>query len=628
MPLQRLTLACLAAVLAFACSPPRSMPPEQDPPRVLFSADPLSLDNPLPDLRLLDAGGSALRPEWYRPFLAPKAITARMKTFLDQWTDHARDIEGIGNFGATLLPLSEPVDRNSLNGIASRLRRTPSGYEVLEANVAVEHSRDALAASTAEVPADFPEFLVVRPSVPLPDGEDGMLVIRRGLKTQGGELFGRGLAYRDAPGSAEAIAQAAQTLGIAQDEVLLTLPLRAARGTDKLRSLAQWTLDAAAPAWTIPPHGTVPEGTAERLVGRWAATDADWGRVDTLLTRWSTFGNPADDVGQVIAGSFKARDPRQDGVWNTKWIEDPSTAPEVDLDFMLTLPKGPRPEVGWKVVIGAHGIGGRNTLATSGSAGFCMQVAEILAERGLGCLGIDAPSHGTRGNSIDFFAVEDMRKVRENFRQAAFDFFQLARLATVLDVDGDAQPDLSPDLGFFGNSLGAIMGANFVSTSPPLKYAVLNVPGGGLANILLGDSIRDKVGLLFVAETGITFQSPEYLGAFAMIRGVAQMFLEESDPVNVGQALKDGAVTVLVQQGLRDQTIPNFTTDNLAAAIGLEEATGDLSGRPIRAHVRVDPAAFGRPESFDGHNVFWYIPAARTQVLSFLESGGHALKVE
>ena len=68
------------------------------------------------------------------------------------------------------------------------------------------------------------------------------------------------------------------------------------------------------------------------------------------------------------------------------------------------------PAGGWPYVVGAHGINARNTTAVGYEDSFCLELAELFAQAGVACVGIDAPSHGSRGNVIDFFEIEDLRK--------------------------------------------------------------------------------------------------------------------------------------------------------------------------------------------------------------------------
>src|SRR5439155_393726 len=142
------------------------------------------------------------------------------------------------------------------------------------------------------------------------------------------------------------------------------------------------------------------------------------------------------DVAEVVEGTYATRDLRENGIWRDDWVANPSLAPVVDVGFLLVVPAGPKPAGGWPVAFGAHGIGGRNTISLNDSThnSFCSEVGELFARNGIACLGIDAPNHGSRGNLYDFFAVDDLARARDNFRQMVFDQMQLARAAAALDV--------------------------------------------------------------------------------------------------------------------------------------------------------------------------------------------------
>lgn len=626
--LRRLCAWSVASALWIGCTPP---PPPEQGPHLLYSQDPASTDNPFPDVRLITADGLRLdqRPDWFVPFLMPKAVTGKLRGFLQTYTHASSGLHGANNFGPTLLRPSVALDPSALGGVAVRLVKRGEVWEILERDVAVEHSQSALFGTNLAVPAAYPEFIVVRPSVALPCGAEGMLVITRGLRTLDGAELQRGFAHEQEEGATERLAVAAPLLGLPEADVLLALPLRAMEVLPPMQRLAAFTGTAPPPAFAIAPHGLLEDGNGKLLDGVWTRADPDWASVDAALVQHA-FNNPATDVGQVIAGTFKAKELREEGLWAQRWVDDPATAPEVDLRFILTLPIGPKPSGGWKIVVGGHGLNSRNTLKFGDSRSFCIEVAQILAKGGFGCLGIDAPSHGTRGDSLSFFAMEDLRKARDNFRQMAFDQMQLSSLASVLDVDGDGAADLAPGPGYFGNSLGAIMGANFMSLDPRVKVGVLNVPGGGLSNILSSESIRDQIGLLLSGQTGLPFGSAEYYSAFPLLRAVAQLFLEQGDPVNLGPGFRDWPDrALLLQEGVRDHTIPNFTTENLATSMGVPQVgSGMTGGLPLRVFTRIDPTKFGKPESYNGHNVFWDIEPSRTQVMDFLSSGGTTLTVD
>ncbi len=596
-----------------------------EPAHILWVADAQSLENPFPDTRLLTATGAALRPDFFRPFILPRALTTKMKAFFNAHAGWATtDVHGFGNFNPTLLRTSLPVDPASLPGSVSRLRKTATGYEVLEAAVVIEHSTDVLKGTGKDPLASFPEFFLVRPGVPLAAGEEGLVVVKKGPKTTTGEPLGRGFAWDKDPARPDLKAVAA-ALSIAESDVLIALPLKAAPTVATYTGLVAWvdsTAGLAAP--TVPAHAMVPFGNTQRPVGLWTRTDPDW----TTIRQWlekASFGKPSPDVGKVVVGELAARDLREGGVWRPDWVADPSKAPVSPLPFVLSIPVGTKPAGGWPVVIGAHGLGGRNLPASNDDNSYCLENAQILAAKGIACLGIDAPSHGLRGNFIEFFAVEKPIVIRDNFREMTFDLLQLSRAAASIDIDADGQPDLSPDVGYLGNSLGGIMGSAFVPLAPHIKYAVLNVPGGGLSNILVSDDIRDRVGLLIVSKTAGAFDTYEYYSQFMIFRAVAQPFLEDADPVNLAGALP-ASRAVLVQEALGDITIPNFTAENLAGAMRLTVPTTNLTGTtPLQVISHEDPTrclTATQLVGYNPHGMFGDCGFVRDQAMKFLATQG------
>lgn len=604
-------------VLAFiACTPPAVVPPVE-PPHFLWSADAQSLDNPFPDERLLATG--ALRTRWYQPFLPEKAITTKsVGYFRKVGAQFSRDVTALGSFGATLLRPSVPLDPDSLSGTVARLWRRPGeSWQVLEARVHVEHPRDVLLARGVPLPEGYPEFLVTRSAVPLPEGAEGLLVVVRGARSKDGQSFGRGFELEQQAGLDFAALGAA--LNVPADDVLFALPQRPADATSLPKALAAWAA-AHPPAVTVPAHAVVVDGNASRPVGAWKPTDPDWSQVaDEWLTRRS-FSRPASHVGQVVIGELAAKDLRENGVYRAEWTADPSLAPTVPLRFVVSLPAGPKPVGGWPMVLGQHGVGGRNTPRFGVGDSYCLEWAEPLAARGLGCIGIDAPSHGSRGTFTEFFSVDDLPALRDRLREMTFDLLQVEAAVVTMDFDGDGAPDVAPRVRYFGNSLGAIMGSGFVPVANRVSSAVLNVPGAGLSNVVMSPNLQDLIGLLLVGQTELAFDSPEYLVSFPLFRAVAQPLFDPGDPINLAQALP-AQTAVLVQAGRNDLIVPNDSSLDLAAAL-------HLGPSGTQAFTLVEPSKYlpaAEVPSYNGHNVIWDFEPVREQALKFLESDGQTL---
>jgi hypothetical protein len=157
--------------------------------------------------------------------------------------------------------------------------------------------------------------------------------------------------------------------------------------------------------------------------------------------------------------------------------------------------------------------------------------------------------------------------------------------------------------------------------------AVLNVPGAGLSNVLTSPIIGDLLGLLVVARTGLTFESPEYLAVLPVIRTAGQAFFETADAINMVQRVP-GSRAVLVQEGKGDLTVPNFTTEDLARAMHAPATLEQSGTAPLRVLSRSDPAWFLNAvdvPAYNGHNVMWDFAPVRNQALRFLESDGRVL---
>jgi hypothetical protein len=169
-----------------------------------------------------------------------------------------------------------------------------------------------------------------------------------------------------------------------------------------------------------------------------------------------------------------------------------------------------------------------------------------------------------------------------------------------------------------------------VSFAPQVKTVVLNVGGAGLGNILNSTTIRDRVGLLFVAETDLAFASTEYYAAFPLFRTLAQTFMDPGDPVTLAHAPTSGQA-LLLQEGVGDRTMPNDATRDLASVLDAPPATQPEAGTaPLRRTFEADPAKYLSPAQAaveDPHNIFWDAAPVRQQALHFLSSRGRVLEV-
>lgn len=602
-------------VLIIGCTPPA---PEVEPPHLLWSTDAQSLDNPFPDQRLFVDGHFHARPRFFTPLLPKRAVTARVNTYFSAMMARAEtEVTSIGHFGGTLLLASEALDDATLPGAIARLTQQDDGsWAVLEADVPVQSLRQVYAEKGITAPDDTPHVLFIRPRVPMPERHRGLLVVRARLKTATGAALGQGFEFRE--GNAALLDTAATALHVDAKDLLLALPQDADDLTTPLQALSRWA-HAHPPEVVIPAHAVLHEGSLTRPVGVWRSTDGDWSTLMPFLTTYA-FSRPVEHVGAVVIGDLQARDLRDETkAFSSAWLADPSQAPVVPLHFVLATPLGTPPAGGWPMVMAQHGVGGRNIPRSDSNDSFCLLWAEALARRGMGCIGIDAPEHGTRGAFTNFFSMEDLPALRDRFREMTFDLLQVEAALRTLDVEGDGAADFT-QVRYLGNSLGSIFGAGFLPLSHEVSTAALNVPGAGLSNLIVSDNLEQLLGLLLVAQTGLVFESPEYYGAFPLFRVAAQPFFDRADPINVAHLLP-ARINVLQQAGTGDLIIPNDTSVDLAHALGLAFDGSDAR----HAFELFVPQDFGEPADFNGHNIMWNITPIREQVLTFLESDGATL---
>ena len=121
----------------------------------------------------------------------------------------------------------------------------------------------------------------------------------------------------------------------------------------------------------------------------------------------------------------------------------------------------------------------------------------------------DVDNDGITDSGEDFFTA-DVFKTRNILRQTVVDLFQLVRILKNLGVDqnqngkidlveGDFNFDGVSDIAgpknkiyYIGQSMGGILGSLVMALEPEIETGILNVPGGGLTDILLRTSSKSN----------------------------------------------------------------------------------------------------------------------------------------
>ena len=259
-----------------------------------------------------------------------------------------------------------------------------------------------------------------------------------------------------------------------------------------------------------------------------------------------------------------------------------------------------KPAGGWPAVVFQHGITGNRTQAAA--------IAGAYASQGFVVAAIDIPLHGVtdpasplyqpgaeRTFDLDlvnnatgaagpdgvidssgsyFINLTSLLTSRDNLREAALDVVQLVKSLPGLDLDGDTVADIDgSQIHFSGISLGAMVGTVASATGIPTLSAYLNVPGGGVAQLLQQSQTFGPTINAGLAAKGLQQGTTLYDQFFRD----AQTAVDSGDPINY-IATTVAAKPVLLTQVLNDTVIPNSATQRLlAAAPFLKTATPGLN---------------------------------------------------
>jgi hypothetical protein len=254
-----------------------------------------------------------------------------------------------------------------------------------------------------------------------------------------------------------------------------------------------------------------------------------------------------------------------------------------------------KPVAGWPVVIFQHGLRGHRAQSAA--------VAAAYAAQGFVVAAIDIPLHGItdvanplyqgpneRTFNLDLvnnttgapgpdgvidpsgsyiINLASLLTSRDNLRQAAIDIVQLATSLPSLDLDGDTVADLDATrIHYSAISLGGIVGT--IANAMPIATvtAYLNVPGGGVANLLRESAALSPTINAGLAAKGLAQGTTLYEQFFRD----AQTAVDAGDPVNY-IATTVAARPVVLSQVVNDTVVPNSATQRLINAATFVKAS-------------------------------------------------------
>lgn len=372
----------------------------------------------------------------------------------------------------------------------------------------------------------------------------------------------------------------------------------------------------------------------DRIMGR-ATRATDGPRAG--LERWGN-DNPTgiahDHVGVVGTGTitvvrFQGDDTGTNGPVDETLRTTPVAIEPIPITFIL--PAAPPPTTGYPVVIYGHGLGaGRDQL---------LSFAEPLTSAGYAVVGIDMVGHASRSdprddvanlaNALPEFTGEtsirdgfgdvtgqatlfsffegflNVAAARDSIRQSALDISRVVQLVRRPDLDlsplaANARLD-TRRVAYLGESFGTVVGTVLAAIEPDVALYVLDVPGGGIVDLLLPTSA--EIGSLAIPVVTGIYDPPARLDRWNPLVRLMQAVIDGADPLTYApHVLRDrftiagaqlGPRSVVALEVLGDQVLSNQGTDALAQAFGLDVLAPHLAA-PAGLATISSPAAGNR----------------------------------
>ena len=273
----------------------------------------------------------------------------------------------------------------------------------------------------------------------------------------------------------------------------------------------------------------------------------------------------------------------------------PGVQGTTEITFLLVLPSGPRPPLGYPVVIYGHG---GNTNKSSG-----IFIAAKMAEHGMATIAIDGPGGGfgplskytltfTDADSLAFpsggrgldqdgdgridegegFNPAPPRAMvgggrGDGNRQWAAEHMQLVRVIEVgADVDADGSPDLDPSrIYYVGASAGGRQGTIFLAVEPNVRAGVFNVPSGSVEDRLTSSRIT----LARVLQR----RTPSLINAPGVVSVDGVSLAPQTPPYfNENLPLRQGAPFSVVLESEATQIIRSPVVNDVPGAMEIQQA--------------------------------------------------------
>jgi hypothetical protein len=615
-----LILAITLSILLSACSNDDGGGPPAANTGVsaLFSTDPLDVNNPFPTDRLLDGSGHVRVPSAIIEKILPdEPRFAGARTYLRNAAAELQSLTGFSIFAPIRVVLDGAVELDR--------RIDPRGVFLLRQDEPSESIPVRVDTVTPEISGDY--AIEIGPLVPLAPKRRYVYAVTNDVRdADGNPLRAPSLLPvllcgnpRQKPLAAwraalePALAFLEDEHGVACEDIAMIDVFTTQPTADDLIAIRDLfdtgVLPYADPAIEDSPVANLETGIFEEGTPQFEAL----------------VGSPTSDAIRAVAiGSFPSYEFRGAGrVFDPDRVAGTETPPVVHLDFYVAFPKAPPPPGGYPLIVYGHGL--------SRSGADAITTATSYPDLPMVWAGVSAVSHGRRGNFLSFFNLANVLATRDNFRQTIADFMQFQRM--IRHTDHPLFEDIDRErIEYYGVSLGGILGTLFMGIESDVRVGVLNVPGGGLPNILAGsDFIGELINPLIALQLGIAIEDPLFPTIQHTFLQLAQWTLDPGDPISTAPYLLGPETlpgvppkTLLMQMGISDTIVPNNTSEDLARAMRIadvKKAKGCADDDGCSGIWRYVMTDYDQPSDC-GHLISFVVEESHRQALSFLFNNG------
>jgi len=546
-----------------AADAPADLPPEEASPplvegasRVLYDLDarPVRLPFPANYYQDPDDHGLVFDADLNSADLLPLVSTNYV------YRQAFRATHGFGPYAPFVFLTSVPVDPASLPPTGQASKALGSAVQIVlldDDGSPVEHAALRATYETIDTKAGPRYLTTCVPLFPLLAGRTYAFVITDALRDTDGNPFGPAAGFAAVTGGAgpPAGADAATRARIVREQARLA-PILAALDTEGAVIAATDLTVGSAIDETAQILSAFHKGGAISVIPYSLDGDGD-GTND--VQPGASFSDCPMETGMAfgVAGAFEPVNyTGPDDEFERGADGELKVFPQAAVKFWLRVPEGGGP---FPVVVAMHGIDSNH--------GETCEFGRELVQAGYAVLAFDWPRHGDRGTGgFAFLDVFNPFKVRDNFRQSFVDLSSAFILVEELAADADllaagAHLDASR-IGYYGHSLGAILGLSTITYSDRVQCVASTVGGAGLFH-MVEIAIADKLqGFERYTLLGVVHGAEHILAGGDGV-GWERHLITDTPPGTVPQRF------VLNQEVINDGTVPNPSTDALVRAAGI-----------------------------------------------------------